>query len=115
VIKFVLILGMLVLGTRLAVALPFPSVTVWLDENGHEVVVAFGVTRATNMPEVDRDKATFIARVNMASYLRRNVLAGSSIVGEWRHAGSNESGGLEIVAVEWSAARARFAAPRPDW
>jgi hypothetical protein len=84
-----------------------------LDENGQEVVVAFGITPATKMNEIDREKATLLARANLAAYLNRGVISGSVVIKEWRHVGGDQRGGMEIVAVEWSEANARSAAGIP--
>jgi hypothetical protein len=113
VVKGLLFLGSLILGISPALAAPLPLVTEWLDETGQEVIVAYGVTRATNRAEIDRDKATLIARANLAAYLGRTVVSGSVVIREWRHVGGDRNGGLEIVAVEWSEANARAAAGIP--
>jgi hypothetical protein len=98
------------LAVEPAVAAQLPPVTVWLDETGHRVAVAYGVARVTKIVELDRDKATLLARANLASYLDRNIISGSVIIKEWRHVGGDQNGGLEIVAVKWSEASARLVA-----
>jgi len=110
VLKVFLVSVTLLLAIKPVPAAPLPPVTVWLDKTGREVVVAYGVTQVTKMAELDRDEATLIARGNLASFLNCSVVPGSVVIMEWRHVGGDRNGGLEIVAVKWSAASARSAA-----
>jgi len=89
--------------SHIANAGSLPPVSEWKDEQGEQLLVAYGESQMTTSIALDRDRAIENARVRLAAFLGRGEIEGSMLIREWRRPSLNGQTGLHIVAIGWSA------------